>query len=120
MTNRTLSKVTLILTLIAGVACGQSNKQGAEADAVASAPPHAASTAAHKADDMAVSVAAPEADAEPRKYHVLCANRQHPGGWCKEYGTLGEADAGLAKHRKDTGHTDNGRSAGKCPVTPET
>ena len=119
MRNRTLGKLTLILTLIASAACMQSNKQGTEADTAALAPSHTASTAANIVGDKTVSEASPDDYAETRKYHVLCTSRQHVGGWCKQYDTLSEADAALAKHRKDTGHTDNGRSAGKCPIAPE-
>jgi hypothetical protein len=72
------------------------------------AKPAAAPTPAAPADEEIANVGA-------AGYHVMCASNKHSGIWCKNYKTLPEADAGLAKHRKETGHTDNGRSAGKCP-----
>jgi hypothetical protein len=48
------------------------------------------------------------ANKKASNFYVVCADPSHPGGWCSDlFSNYDDANSALAKHRKDTGHSDN-------------
>jgi hypothetical protein len=114
--TRSILTACLVATTVLACAPTNDSAENVAADTAALVP--AAAPAQFDASSiMADSTAAPVDEAAG--FYYLCTDQSHPGGSCWRYPTKAEAEAALAAHRRETGHTGGGVSAGKCPVAPE-
>jgi hypothetical protein len=115
--TRSFLTACLVATSVLACARTEENAEGELADTAALAPASPAPAQFDSASAMADP--SPVAADDEAGFYYLCTDRSHPGGSCWRYPTKAEAESALAAHRKQTGHTGGGVSAGKCPVAPE-